>query len=138
MWAPFSLLPRLLDTSPHLRVGIPRLLSAYRETPTTLRDALSEWRGEGGLWIAHRESELMGLLRMDPHRTYWRLSSFVVDPAFQGRGVGERMLRVATAVHHPVKLQVKQDNPAQRLYARHGFVADCVSDGRILMTHSLK
>lgn len=72
---------------------------------------------------------------MDPFRTYWRLSSFVVDPIYRGKGYGETMLRVATtSVVDPVSLQVLQDNPARQLYERHGFEEDCVSDGRSLMT----
>lgn len=59
---------------------IPKLLSAYRNTPVTWQDVLSESKGNGGLWVAHTPTDLIGLLRMDTRRTYWKLSSFVVDP----------------------------------------------------------
>lgn len=135
LWASFSKLPRFLDTSPHLQFAIPRLLTEYRKTPTTLQDLQSEWKGPGGLWIAQDSHRLVGLLRMDPFRTYWRLSSFVVDPMYRGKRYGEAMLHVATtSVVDPVSLQVLQDNPAHQLYERMGFETDCVSDGRLLMT----
>lgn len=49
-----------------------------------------------------------------------------VDPAFQGTGIGRRLLdallEVADAVHATVFLEVRTDNePAQRLYAGTGF-----------------
>ena len=135
VWASFSKLPRILDAKPHLQVALPRLLTEYRKTPVTLQDLRSEWRGGGGLWIAEDRHQLVGLLRMDPFRTYWRLSSFVLNPIYRGKGMGETMLRVATtSVVDPVSLQVLQDNPARKLYESCGFEEDCVSDGRSLMT----
>ncbi|MEV4514793.1 GNAT family N-acetyltransferase [Dactylosporangium sp. NPDC049525] len=53
------------------------------------------------------------------------LEHFYLDPAVQGRGIGSAVLRTllrhADADGVPVRLNVLQGSPAQRLYARHGF-----------------
>lgn len=105
----------------------------YRETPFSIQDGLAEWKGQGGLLLATQGDELLGLLRLDQRRTYWALSSFVVNPAFRGHGVGSTMMDAVLGCGVPIRLQVKQDNPAQWLYRRHGFREECVSNGRILM-----
>jgi ribosomal protein S18 acetylase RimI-like enzyme len=44
------------------------------------------------------------------------------------------MLRqVTSAVPDRICLQVLQDNPAQKLYQRHGFETHDIRDGRLLM-----
>jgi ribosomal protein S18 acetylase RimI-like enzyme len=114
------------------------LLSEYRNTPFSLQDGLSEWKGDGGLLIAQQDDDLVGLLRMDKHRTYWGLSSFVLDSAYRGQGHGTVMLKLATNLGDPVLLKVQQDNPAYNMYRRGGFHAQCVSNGRVLMKHGNK
>jgi len=48
-----------------------------------------------------------------------------LEPAARGRGLGGRLLaellEAARAVHGSVLLNVRAENPARRLYARHGF-----------------
>jgi ribosomal protein S18 acetylase RimI-like enzyme len=74
------------------------------------------------------------MLRLDEHRTYTELSSFVVDSEHQGRGIGREMLsRVIHCTSQPIWLQVQQDNPAQHLYQRHGFQRCNVARGRYQM-----
>ena len=110
------------------------MISAYRDTPFSIQDALSEWRGDGGLLVATRGEDVAGLLRIDRRRTHWILSSFVVNPTFRGHGTGSSMVdAILRSADVPIWLQVKQDNPAQTLYRRHGFEDQCVSNGRILM-----
>lgn len=138
IWTPFQLLPRLFSVQPRLQTAVPTLLSEYRNTPFSLQDGLSEWKGTGGLLIAQQDEELVGLLRMDKYRTYWGLSSFVLDPAFRGQGHGMSMLKMATSIGDPVLLRVQQDNPAYNLYRRGGFCDECVSNGRVLMKHGNK
>jgi len=121
----------LLYARPNLRVEIPGLLSEYRNTPVTLQDGLSEWKGEGGLWIAEHDDHLVGLLRMDKHRTFWYLSSFVVRPEFQGKGYGKKLLRTATEyADKRVIERVKHENPAQEMYERNRFQEEYIRDGR--------
>ncbi|MCF0078978.1 GNAT family N-acetyltransferase [Streptomyces lomondensis] len=58
---------------------------------------------------------------------HW-LEHFYLDPGLQGRGLGSAVLR--TLLHEtdthgtPVRLNVLQGSPAQRLYARHGFTVE--------------
>lgn len=102
----------------------------------TLQDGLSEWKGDGGLWIAEQDDHLVGLLRMDKHRTFWYLSSFVVRPEFQGKGYGKQLLRIATeTADKPVILRVKHENPAHKLYKNNRFVDDSVWNGRMYMKY---
>lgn len=45
-----------------------------------------------------------------------------VEPAFQGRGIGARLLEYAVTVLHAERLWVLEKNPrAIRFYERHGF-----------------
>lgn len=129
LWTPFQRIPPSNT--------VVRLLSAYRGTPFTYRDGLSEWKGDGGLLFATRDEEIVGLLRLDYRRTYTELTSFAVSPSMQGKGIGQQMLdsviTAATLSHTPVYLKVKQDNPAQFLYSRNGFRRCAVSDGRYHM-----
>jgi ribosomal protein S18 acetylase RimI-like enzyme len=136
IWRSFRSLPSLLNARPNLRIEIPGLLSEYRNTSVTLQDGLSEWKGEGGLWIAEDDDHLVGLLRMDKHRTFWYLSSFVVRPEFQGKGYGKQLLRTATEhADKPVILRVKHENPAQEMYTRHRFQEESIWDGRRYMKY---
>lgn len=77
------------------------------------------------------------MLRLDYRRTYTELSSFVVTPSMQGKGIGQQMLEhvvdAAILSDTPICLKVKQDNPAQFLYSRYGFRRCAVSDGRYYM-----
>ena len=58
----------MLDARPWLQVSLPALLTEYRQTPFTLQDGLSEWKGKGGLWIAE-STDLVGIARLDEYRT---------------------------------------------------------------------
>ncbi|WP_374689649.1 N-acetyltransferase family protein [Promineifilum sp.] len=53
--------------------------------------------------------------------------SMAVLPAYRGRGIGSqlltRLLSEAARRYPGVSLSVAADNPARRLYERHGFVA---------------
>lgn len=65
------------------------------------------------------------------------LDELFLEPGFQGRGWGTRLIReVLTAAHargRPVRLRVLRSNPAQRLYARLGFVVEQASAERLWM-----
>lgn len=120
-----------------IQVSVPALLSTYRNTPFTLQDGLSEWKGTGGLLLAHTNTSVLGLLQMKRSRTFWELSSFYVDPKEQGHGYGTQLLRYALEnADAPVCLRVKQDNPVQHWYRSSGFHTEEHSDQRYYMKYT--
>ena len=137
LWIPFRSLSRFSAYHPTFQTSIPALLSDYRNTNFTLQDGYSEWKGPGGLVLLETQSSLVGLLQMKQFRTFWELSSFAISPEYQGHGYGKRMIQACLdSVDSPVCLRVKQENHAQRLYERLGFVKECASDGRYCMKYS--
>lgn len=136
MWVPFRCLPRLYSTQTAFQVSIPALLSTYRNTPFTLQDGLSEWKGSGGLLFVHQNASIFGMLQMKRSRTFWELSSFFVDPNQQGKGYGKQLMRYALDnADAPVCLRVKQENPAQTMYSSMGFHIEGLSDQRYYMKY---
>lgn len=125
---------KTLSTQSYLRSSVPELLTAYRKTPFTLQDGFSEWRGNGGLLFASKDEHLIGMLRLDKHRTYYELSSFVVNPAYQGSGYGGKMLQHAiNNTDLPIWLRVHRENPACTLYSRNGFETRDLVNNRFVM-----
>ncbi len=109
-------------------------MSEYRKTPFTLQDGLSEWKGNGGLLFAVDDENLIGVMRLDTYRTYVELSSFVVNPMYQSRGYGGKMLRHAIKLTDmPIWLRAQRDNPACTLYSRHGFEQRDLVNNRFVM-----
>lgn len=66
-----------------------------------------------------------GLLKLDKTNRPWNLIQIQVLPQFQGRGIGEqiikRVLSEAELQKIDVKLSVLKGNPAKKLYERLGF-----------------
>jgi ribosomal protein S18 acetylase RimI-like enzyme len=123
-----------MSTQSCLRASVPSLLTNYRKTPFTLQDGLSEWKGEGGLLLATKDENLIGLLRLDRHRTYYELSSFVVDQSHRGIGCGKQLLQHAiNNTEMPIWLRVQRDNPACSLYSRYGFETRDLVNNRFVM-----
>jgi ribosomal protein S18 acetylase RimI-like enzyme len=78
----------------------------------------------------------MGMLQMKQYNTFWELSSFVMNPLFQGQGHGRRMLKgILEKVDSPVCLRVKQGNTAYKLYESVGFEEESLGDGRYYMKY---
>lgn len=123
-----------MSTQSCLRASVPSLLTNYRKTPFTLQDGLSEWKGEGGLLLATKDETLIGLLRLDRRRTYYELSSFVVDQSHRGIGCGKQLLQHAiNNTEMPIWLRVQRDNPACSLYSRYGFETRDLVNNRFVM-----
>lgn len=123
-----------MSTHEHLRASVPSLLTSYRKTPFSFEDGMSEWKGEGGVMFATKGENLIGMLRLDKHRNYVELSSFVVNPLYQGFGYGGQMLdTVIKSSELPIWLRVHRDNPAYGLYSRHGFKQKELVNNRYLM-----
>jgi len=54
------------------------------------------------------------------------IHDLAVDPEYRGQGIGTQLLEAVDALArseacHVVTLEVRADNPARRLYLRHGF-----------------
>jgi ribosomal protein S18 acetylase RimI-like enzyme len=123
-----------MSTCEYLRSSVPPLLSGYRKTNFTLQDGLSEWKGDGRLLLATKDEALIGMLRLDRHCTYYELSSFVVNPAYQGCGYGGKLLQHAIhSVDLPIWLRVQRDNHACALYSRYGFETRDLVNNRFVM-----
>lgn len=123
-----------MGTHEYLRCSVPTLLSEYRKTPFTLQDGLSEWNGTGGLVFATKDQNLIGMMRLDRRRTYYELSSFAVDPRYQGAGYGGQMLKnIVENLDLPIWLRVHRDNPAFTLYSRYGFETRDLVNNRVVM-----
>ncbi len=72
------------------------------------------------------QEQAIGVICVDRSTTEIHLGKIELLPAYQGRGIGTRLildlLIEAAQQGVPVTLQVLKVNPARRLYARLGFV----------------
>lgn len=109
-------------------------MTHYRKTPFSIEDGVSEWKGKGGLLFATKDENLIGMLRIDQRMNYYELSSFAVDPVYQGTGYGGQLLKhVIENIDLPIWLRVHRDNPACALYSRHGFQSKEIVNSRYVM-----
>ncbi len=92
--------------------------------------------GTDGFWVARAEDALAGSLSIhgrDAGKDGARLRFFITDPAYQGRGVGAKLMDAAMAFcdragFARVWLSTFEGlDPARRLYERHDF--------RLIETH---
>ena len=71
------------------------------------------------------DDALVGTITLRPDRDAVWLEMFYLDATPHGRGIGTSVLAsVLAAATTPLRLQVLVGSPAQRLYARHGFVVE--------------
>jgi GNAT superfamily N-acetyltransferase len=78
-------------------------------------------------WVAEADGAVVGVLALSPG---W-LDQLYLDPAWRGRGIGDRFVALAQR-RQPAGLQLRTfqvNEPAQRFYERHGFVAVGRTDG---------
>lgn len=100
-------------------------LNAPLHDPARVQRMLDEAQD---LVTARRETLLVGLVRV---LTDFAFNAFVADlavlPAFQGRGIGSRLLREATEPFGDVKFVVHPGHASEGFYAKHGFLpASCM------------
>jgi len=82
-------------------------------------------------WVEHPphivciDGEPVGTVRIRTDKGYYSVSQFCVHPTWQRRGVGscvlDMLLDEADEAGLAVRLACLPDNPARRLYERHGF-----------------
>jgi GNAT superfamily N-acetyltransferase len=78
-------------------------------------------------WVAVADRQVVGLLVLDGST----ISQLYLDPLWRGRGLGGRLVALAKR-RRPAGLELwtfQVNGPAQRFYARHGFVAVEQTDG---------
>ena len=88
--------------------------------------------GRTDMWVAEVDGTIVGLmvLAADVKDSGW-IEQLYVDPAWMGRGLGDRFVQVAKA-RTPIGLQLwtfQVNEPARHFYERHGFVAEQFTDG---------
>lgn len=78
------------------------------------------------VWLLTRDDAPVGALQLAIAADALQLVDFAILPAQQGRGLGRAALEAlqsrAVRAGLPIRLCVRRDNPARRLYARLGFV----------------
>ena len=88
------------------------------------------------VWLDGRPA---GLFKHGRDPAGWRIVQIQIDPAFQGRGLGRRLLQgvldEADAAGVPVTLSVLKGSPARRLYEALGFIPVEETDLEYEMRH---
>ncbi len=104
-----------------------------------LEDAGRE-RAEQGDWfdrtdvqIIEEDGEPIGCLALTEHPDHVFLDRIALLPAAQRRGIGTALIRELMARGRPIRLSVRVDNQAIRLYDRLGFRVTAVEHPRIRM-----
>ncbi|WP_412025561.1 GNAT family N-acetyltransferase [Burkholderia cepacia] len=114
---PFLLTLRQLTMTEHLqRVGAP--------TDDEAHDRRIRAHFEAAM-IVCEGADAIGLLKATRAAGEWHVHQIQILPAWQGRGIGEAVLRAllsdAARENACVSLSVLHGNPARRLYERLGF-----------------
>ena len=87
----------------------------------------------GGFEVVELAGESIGAIWTTYEASYVRLRDLFLVPAFQGRGIGSRLmndeLTKARRLGKPLRLRVLKENRARALYRRLGF-SDCGETAR--------
>jgi GNAT superfamily N-acetyltransferase len=98
------------------------------------------------IWsIVERKGEAIGRLCVDKGalgaakaEDAWLLVDIALMPDWSGQGIGsavlDRLIAEAKAAGKPIRLTVRQENPARRLYRAKGFVETGFEGPDIVMT----
>ena len=113
----------------HRRAGA--LIPGYDTTRHTLgayRDQyLKHIAGGDPVWGAFDGNALRGHCALLPG---W-IDHLYVDPIYHGNGIGTALVTIAQREQDELRLYTFQSNvPARRLYEKHGFVVEELTDGR--------
>jgi GNAT superfamily N-acetyltransferase len=101
------------------------------------RIAQHELAACGALQIIECEGEAIGVLRVERHADHLDLDQLYLLPGHQRQGIGEQvvkgLLAQAGQQRLEIRLRVLRVNPAQRFYARLGFVIVQQTPERLFM-----
>ncbi|MCX5384136.1 GNAT family N-acetyltransferase [Streptomyces sp. NBC_00083] len=138
----WSLRPaRLADVEPIVELRAvamrPDLERLGRYDEHRVRQRLRDAFVPGHTWVVMVDDALAGCVAVRPAEDGHWLEHFYLDVRIHGRGVGSAVLRTVLrrtdADGVPVRLNVLQGSPAQRLYARHGFTVEAQDPVDVLM-----
>ncbi|MFE6994809.1 GNAT family N-acetyltransferase [Microbacterium sp. NPDC057659] len=105
-----------------LRADLDRLLGW---DPDKSRARVVEHFSPEHSWMILLGDATAGTITLRPEGEDVWLEMFYLDDHHQGRGLGTEVLRTVLAeTSAPLRLQVLVGSPAQRLYARHGFIVE--------------
>ena len=97
-----------------------------RYTPERSRKMFRGHFDEPGTRLILRDGVRVGCVGFRRHDHEIRIDSFYLDRRLHGSGLGTTILKAllaeADATDLPVRLEVLNGSPADRLYLRHGFV----------------
>jgi len=114
------------DVNEYIRIG--RLvISRFNTVATNPDDVLKELE-ESIVQLIRVDGRVIGFIsyKIPAAWKHAYISEVQVEPDFQGRGIGGQALAMvleAFSTFEVVDLHTHPQNPAQRMYARHGFVA---------------
>ena len=116
----------------------PYIMSRWGWDAEEQRRTLEEHWETREFWrISAAGAACAGTISIEKKPTEWFLSDFYLFTAFQGRGIGDAVLRVylaqAKEAGMPVTLKVIKWNPARTLYERHGFLTTGETETHYLM-----
>jgi ribosomal protein S18 acetylase RimI-like enzyme len=85
---------------------------------------------------------IVGYAATQKHSDHFFISSLVIDPDFQGQGIGSAYVsKIITEAKHsslPVRLRVLNENRAKVLYVRLGFVTVTEQGARSMMEYAVE
>lgn len=97
-----------------------------RYTPERSRQMFRKHFDEAGTRLILQEGVRVGCVGFRRHGDEIRIDSFYLERRLHGSGLGTKILKAllaeADATGLPVRLEVLNGSPADRLYLRHGFV----------------
>jgi len=121
--ARFEDFDRLIEL--RLRVMREHLERVLRFDPVRARERFRSGFVPEEMRLFEVEGGFAGCVTLKPDAQGFELMHFYVEPAFQNRGVGGRVLRLlcaeADALDRPIHLGVLKGSPAVSFYERHGF-----------------
>ncbi|MEV8036834.1 GNAT family N-acetyltransferase [Streptomyces sp. NPDC086182] len=121
-----------------LRADLERL---GRYDPHRVRQRLRDGFDPAHTWVIEVGSTLAGCVALRAAEDGHWLEHFYLAPHLQGSGIGSgvlsELLKRCDRLGVPIRLNVLQGSPAQRLYERHGFTVEAEDPVDVFMVRDL-